>query len=142
MAVGLFCGLVPGPLQMLSAALLAIVFKVNLPVAVATTWYTNPITIVPLYYLAYRLGLLVTGESPDGMPGAQLDLRFNNIGDWIPTLTGWITAMGKPFVIGLVLLALILAATGYFAVLAAWRIYITAAWQQRRRQRIKAEDER
>ena len=41
-AVGLFCGLVPGPLQMLSAALLAILFRVNLPVSVIVTWYTNP----------------------------------------------------------------------------------------------------
>jgi uncharacterized protein len=40
-AVGLFCGLVPGPLQMLSAVLLAILFRVNLAVSVILTWYTT-----------------------------------------------------------------------------------------------------
>ena len=56
-AVGLFCGLVPGPLQMLSAAVFSVLFRVNLPVAVILTWYTNPFTIVPLYYVAYKLGM-------------------------------------------------------------------------------------
>src|SRR5512142_2270877 len=58
-AIGLFCGLIPGPLQMISAALLAVLLRVNLPVAVFTTLYTNPFTIVPLYLLAYEIGLLV-----------------------------------------------------------------------------------
>src|SRR4029077_9532575 len=48
-AIGMFAGLVPGPLQMLTAALLAIPLRMNLPVALITTFYTNPLTIVPLY---------------------------------------------------------------------------------------------
>ena len=36
-AIGLFSGLVPGPLQMLTAALLAVPLKKNLPVALLTT---------------------------------------------------------------------------------------------------------
>ena len=39
--------MVPGPLQMLAAALLAVPLRVNLPVALATTLYTNPVTIGP-----------------------------------------------------------------------------------------------
>jgi uncharacterized protein (DUF2062 family) len=53
-AVGLFCGLVPGPLQVISAALLAVLLRVNLPVAAFTTLYTNPFTILPLYWVAYK----------------------------------------------------------------------------------------
>ena len=41
-AAGLFCGLIPGPLQMGGAALVALWLRVNLPVALATTLYTNP----------------------------------------------------------------------------------------------------
>src|SRR5438552_10491739 len=50
-AAGMFAGLVPGsnPVQFAVAALLAVAFRVNLPVAVAVTLYTNPFTIVPLY---------------------------------------------------------------------------------------------
>jgi uncharacterized protein (DUF2062 family) len=123
---------------MLSAALLAVVLKVNLPVAAMTTWYSNPITIVPLYYAAYRLGKWVTGAGTTASVAADVDLRFDNIRQWLPMLVDWLGAMGEPFVIGLGLLALILAAVAYFGVLAAWRVYIVLAWRQRqlrRRQR-------
>src|SRR3989441_8913588 len=62
-AAGLFAGLVPGsnPVQFAVAALLAVAFRVNLPVAVVVTLYTNPLTIVPLYLLAYEYGKLLVG---------------------------------------------------------------------------------
>ena len=47
-AIGLFAGLIPGPLQMLVALLLAVPLRKNIPVALVTTFYTNPFTIVPL----------------------------------------------------------------------------------------------
>ncbi|MFZ2628726.1 MAG: DUF2062 domain-containing protein, partial [Rugosibacter sp.] len=39
-AAGLFCGLIPGPFQMLGAAICAVVFRVNLPLAMLCTLYT------------------------------------------------------------------------------------------------------
>jgi len=57
-AIGMFSGLVPGPFQMLTAAILCVVLKVNLPVALFTTLYTNPFTIGPLYLVAYQIGAL------------------------------------------------------------------------------------
>ncbi len=62
-AVGMFCGLIPAPFQMISAALMSVLFRVNLPVAIFTTLYTNPFTTIPLYWVAYMLGALVTGQS-------------------------------------------------------------------------------
>ncbi len=65
-AAGMFAGLVPGsnPVQFAVAALLAVAFRVNLPVAVAVTLYTNPFTIGPIYLIAYWIGtLLVPGDS-------------------------------------------------------------------------------
>src|SRR5262245_16848264 len=60
-AIGLFAGLVPGPLQMLTAILLCVPLKRNIPVALVTTFYTNPLTIAPLYLLAYAYGSLLLG---------------------------------------------------------------------------------
>jgi len=140
-AVGMFCGLVPGPLQMLSAALLAVILRVNLPVVVVCTWYTNPFTIVPLYYLAYKLGRYVSGTAQNGVPAPELDFHFSNVGQWLGMLIDWMSAMGKPFLLGLVLLATILAVLGYFAALGAWRISVTAAWRRRARQRRRAMTE-
>ena len=135
-AIGLFCGLVPGPLQMLSAALLAILFRVNLPVSVILTWYTNPFTIVPLYYIAYKLGMFVTGGKGKVLPGGDLDLFALPIMEWVPALYHWVASMGRPFVLGLFLLALILAVAGYLVAIAAWRVHVTLAWNKRRRMRL------
>lgn len=62
-AVGMFCGLIPGPFQMLGAALCCVLFRVNLPLALLTTLYTNPFTIVPLYLLGFSIGEWILGGS-------------------------------------------------------------------------------
>src|SRR5438132_7446052 len=63
LAIGLFSGLIPGPLQMLTAVLLAIPLKKNIPVALVVTLYTNPLTIVPLYMIAFEYGNLILGRA-------------------------------------------------------------------------------
>lgn len=135
-AIGLFCGLIPGPVQMISAALLAILFRVNLPVAAFTTFYTNPLTIVPLYALAYQLGKYVSG----GQDGAEMmqpsisELHWHNL---MSELWDWLLMLGEPFLIGLPLLAVGLASTGYVIVRAAWRIVVIWKWRARKRRRTR-----
>lgn len=131
MAVGLFAGLIPGPVQMLFAAILSIIFRVNLPVAVLATWYTNPFTIVPLYLAAYRLGVWATGERANGSLSTVLGLDDKSLGEWMPALIENFDLIGKPFGVGLVLLALLLAAAGYIAVRILWRAYVVLAWHKR-----------
>lgn len=136
LAIGLFCGLIPGPLQMISAALLAILFRVNLPVAAVTTLYTNPLTIVPLYMLAYELGKWVSGAA-DGAeisPPSFSDLHWHNL---MNELWDWLVTLGEPFLIGLPLLALSLAAIGYFAARLGWRLVVIWKWRARRRRRTR-----
>jgi uncharacterized protein (DUF2062 family) len=135
-AVGMFCGLVPGPLQIVSAALFAIVFRVNLPVATLVTLYTNPVTIIPLYYVAYKLGLFVTGSEAPAPLLLHLPVSTLLIREWIPAVAHWFVLMGKPFATGLVLLALILAVAGYLLAIAAWRVRVVVSWRRRRRSRI------
>ena len=43
--------------------------------------------------------------------------------------------VGKPLVVGLPLLALLLALVGYLATDWAWRLYVRCAWQRRLRRR-------
>jgi len=130
-AIGLFAGLVPGPLQLLTAALLAIPLKKNLPVALVTTIYTNPFTIAPLYLLAYGYGrlLLAAGDHPAALEPYEWDWAH-----WLDSaqaLALWAVALGKPLAVGLVALAMTLAALGYAAVRLAWRIYVVLAWRRR-----------
>lgn len=136
-AVGLFAGMIPGPVQMLSAALLSVLFKVNLPVAVLVTLFSNPFTIVPLYYCAYKIGQWLTGEDANGI-GSYLSVHDAGFVDWLPALINWITSLGKPLAVGLPLFALALAAAGYVAALGAWRLYVMLAWRKRQRKQADA----
>jgi len=128
-AVGLFCGLIPGPFQMLGAAICAVVFRVNLPLSLFATLYTNPFTIVPLYIAGYGLGELVLGSG--GAFVAPPEWGEAGLSAWVAALADWMVHLGKPLALGLVLLASLLAATGYFAVRAAWRVYLIRAWRKR-----------
>lgn len=133
-AVGAFTGMIPGPVQMLSAAILAIVFRVNLPVAVATTWYTNPLTALPIYYAAYRIGAWVTGNPGSGMPRFAADWEPSNWGDYLPAFLRWLGSLGEPFLFGTLILATLLSVAGYLAVRILWRLYVVAYWRRRQRR--------
>ncbi|HVS25904.1 MAG TPA: DUF2062 domain-containing protein [Burkholderiales bacterium] len=139
-AAGLFTGLIPGsnPVQFTAAALAAVIFRVNLPVAVFVTFYTNPFTIVPLYFLAYKLGAFFIGQNNGNLPQHELNLWDLPLTDWISALIHWAAAMGKPLALGLILLALLFAAMGYVAVQLAWRAYIMLQWRKRKMRRSTA----
>ncbi|MCF7522153.1 DUF2062 domain-containing protein [Neisseria sp. ZJ106] len=128
-AVGMFCGLMPGPTQMLSALMVAYILRTNLPVAVFTTLYTNPLTYMPLYYAAYRIGASILG-------GGEAEWAFP---DWhgssfLAELWQWLLGAGKPLLIGVPVLGLSLALTAYFSVLLVWRCHTCRRWQKRKQR--------
>jgi uncharacterized protein (DUF2062 family) len=129
-AIGLFCGLIPGPVQMLGALLCAIPLRKNVPVAMAVTLYTNPLTIVPLYVIAYAYGRAILGDSGPDIAVAAFDPGWS-----LQALWDWAMTLGRPLAVGLVALALTLAVIGYFASELAWRLYVTTAWRRRAARR-------
>jgi len=133
-ALGLFCGLIPGPLQALAAILMCLVLRAHFPVAIVTTFYTNPFTIVPLYVAAYELGRPFFADTA---PAATFALAPTaGLFDVLPAMGQWMIGMGKPLALGLVLLALLLSTTGWIVVRIAWRCH--AVWAWRRRSRLRA----
>ena len=54
-SIGLFLAWAPVPFQMVLAAGVAIMVRCNLPMAVALVWISNPVTVAPLFYAAYKL---------------------------------------------------------------------------------------
>ena len=134
-AIGMFCGLIPGPFQMLGAALAAVALRLNLPVAVFTTLYTNPFTIGPLYVVAYFLGRLLVGGGDASALAAAPELDWANLGEWLRASAHWMLSLGKPLAVGLVALAAILAVLGYACVDVAWRAHVALAWRRRASRR-------
>lgn len=134
-AVGMFTGLFPAPFQMISAALLSTFLRVNLPVAVLTTLYTNPFTFVPIYILAYKIGAMFTGQTLQSLP----HFEFSWQGDWLsalPAFIDWILSLGAPLLVGLLILGAVLALASYFLVLGLWRLHVLLAWRKRLRKRL------
>jgi uncharacterized protein (DUF2062 family) len=56
MAVGMFVTMQLLPIQMATAVVLAAIFRVNIPVAVALSWVSNPLTVPFLAVMEYKVG--------------------------------------------------------------------------------------
>jgi len=138
-AIGLVTGLIPGPVQMLAAALLAIALRANVPAAVFTTLYTNPVTFVPLYVMAYNLGRLVTGDSTPLAIPPDIGWSWEGLKALVPNLVSWIASLGDTLLIGLAIQCTALAIGGYLATMLAWRLIVTRAWRTRHARRAKAQ---
>jgi uncharacterized protein (DUF2062 family) len=118
-AVGLFCAWIPTPMQMAIAATGAFYFRGNLPIAVGLVWLTNPVTMPPLFYFAYLVGLWILN-----MPAAEFSLNAVLSGNlWIPFLTGCL------------ILGVICSTLGYFGMQYFWRFYTKRKWQHRKAKR-------
>ncbi len=128
-AVGLFCGMIPGPLQMLGAGIMCVFFRVNLPLALVGTLFSNPLTIVPLYLVAFMIGRVVTGSHAQFTQPPEVD--WNSLPELMSAWAHWIMQLGEPLLVGLPLLALLLAAAGYFSVKLGWEIWLRRTWHQR-----------
>lgn len=122
-AWGLFVAALPLPGQTAIAALIAIGLRINLPVAVVTVFITNPITMVPIYWLAYRLGAGLLGLDP-------VDLAVEPTWAW---LSANLARVGLPLAIGSLLLGSLAGCTGYLVVNVIWRGIILRRALRRRR---------
>ena len=113
-AVGLFVAWMPIPFQMVVAAAMAIMFTVNIPVAVALVWITNPFTIPIMFYCAYLTGAKILGITPQ-------DVKFQASWEWIQTS---FATIGPSFLLGCVVLGVCFAFAGYFIMKILWQYSI------------------
>lgn len=134
-AIGMFTGLFPPPFQMISAAAASIVVRANIPAAVFTTLYTNPLTFIPLYIAGYHFGQFVTGSTAAFAEPPELTFTWEGIKAFTPALADWMMSMGSSLVVGVTLMGAIFAVVGYFATLVLWRVAVGWAWRRRSRRR-------
>jgi uncharacterized protein (DUF2062 family) len=134
-AIGLVTGLIPGPVQMLLAAIIAIPLRANIPAAMFTTLYTNPLTFVPLYILAYNVGRLVTGDNAPLVIPPDTEWSWEGFKHLVPDLLGWIGSLGDTLLVGLAIQCAVFALGGYVITMVAWRVIVTRAWRTRHARR-------
>ena len=136
-AVGLFVGIVlmiPG-LQIVGAALMAVPFRANIPVAAAMTFVSNPAT-TPFFILAAievgnRLGFQADIAAFDRLSAARAPLR-----DWF----SWLVSDAAPALVsGLTLIGLGFAFAGYCVSLVVWRLWVGSKWRSRLHRTSHAE---
>lgn len=153
LAIGVFFGFLIPLAQIPASAVLATVLRANLPAAMASTLVTNPVTFGPVYYVAYKLGVVLVGQADDpaeASPGPQPGNPNTSARNPHPTPTpdaeavasgsswsvfwGHITGVGKPLAIGLFI----------FAVCGSALVYCAANWlwvlrtRSKRRQRLQS----
>ncbi len=124
-AVGMFCMWIPFPPQTLMAASIAVLIRVNLPISVALVYVTNPITIPPLFYLAYQFGGWLLGENLQ-------NIDFSLTAEWFQTT---FMLIWPSMLLGCMIFAAASAVIGYYGIHLFWRLHIVQQIKDRRAKR-------
>ncbi len=123
-AIGVLIAWLPLPVQMVAAGLLALSLRVNLPLAVIVTWISNPLTMAPMYWSGYSLGVRLLGDRPRS--GFEPSVK-------------WFMAefyrIWEPLLLGCLLLGAVSAALAYAITRLLWRWQILRQLDRRARIR-------
>lgn len=133
-ALGVFFGLIIPVGQMPLAAAGAILLRAHLPAAALGTLVSNPITVGPIYWLAYHTGaaILAPASADQGLSNVAAAGGAETSGpprNWLDHLAN----VREPLMLGLALFAVSGSLLAYFAIRLAWRLSVR--WQRRRRRR-------
>lgn len=120
--IGLFCAFLPIPFQMLIAAAMAIVSRCNLPLSMMLVWVTNPLTIAPIFFFAYRLGAWLLDMDTEV---SEIHMTW----DWI---SANLATIGYPLIFGSLVCGWVSGVTGFVLVRLAWRFHVIARWRERK----------
>jgi hypothetical protein len=119
---GLAICFVPLPVHLPVAALCAIVWRLNVPTIFATVFLVNPLTALPIYYTAYRVGAAVLREAPG---------RFAFHPSWAWLQHGLGPAW-KPFLIGCLICAVAAGFSGRIGLELLWRVRVRKRYKKRK----------
>lgn len=124
--IGLFFAFVPIPFQMLLAAIGSLIARVNLPICVAMVWISNPLTMPPLFYFAYRVGVWLLGAP---------ERKFHFELSWTWLMEG-LGAIWQPFLLGCFFVGAISGLISSLIIRVIWRFKVQQSWNQRKQNRL------
>jgi len=129
-ALGLFIAFIPLPIHAVGAAALALLLRLNVPAAVFGTLVVNPLTAVPLYVLAYRVGRMILSVPPR-------PFHFEFSLHWIGT---GLLPIWKPFLLGCLVVGSVTAIVGYIVLGSIWHISLVLRYRRRKQKRVPPPD--
>lgn len=123
--LGVFLCFMPIPFQMVAAAVLALIFRVNLAISVVCVWISNPITFGPMLLLAYQVGVMILG-----MPMMHITMDVS-----ITWFSDMLIHIWKPLIVGCVVLGSLCGLIANLMVRWAWRLHLIKMWETRKERR-------
>jgi uncharacterized protein (DUF2062 family) len=148
LALGIFFGFLVPVAQIPLSAAAAVAMRANLPMAVASTLVTNPVTFGPVYFAAYKTGQHVLGRSESASAGPATPSATpakheteQTWGEWLTATWDWLGNAGKPLVVGLALFACTGGLLAYALTSLAWAWYVRRNRARRLAQRRTARAE-
>jgi uncharacterized protein (DUF2062 family) len=127
-ALGIFAGILFPLAHMPLAAVLALPFRANVPVAVGTALINNPITVAPIFAAAFSIGHWIL-RLDHTVPGHPIATNVNANAGWLHWV---VTQAGPATIVGLLVMSVSLAAIGYVTTSLIWRFRIARKWRNRR----------
>ena len=119
--VGLFIAFLPIPGQIPLAALGALIFRCNLPLAILLVWITNPLTFPFIFFVEYELGShLLLRESGT----FHFELSWHWLFNEFPKI--W-----QPIMLGALIISAFTSCTGYLSMQLFWRWHVSRRWSRR-----------
>lgn len=131
-AAGLAGCVIPG-FQLLYAALLVILLRGNLPVALIATLFTNPLTAVPITYFIYFIGSLIIKNGSHNYEIQNLHWDFSSFHAFWASFGTWAGQLGKAYFVGLPIISLTLGLIGYFGTILIWNAYLMIFRKKRKK---------
>lgn len=120
-AAGLAGAVIPG-FQILYAAILVVLLRGNLAVALLATFVTNPFTAIPIVYFIYYVGTLIIGKEKNTFVFKTFQWDFSSFHSFWSNFSGWLLQFGKAFFVGVPIVSFCLGVIGYFGTILIWKM--------------------
>lgn len=122
-AAGFAAAVIPG-FQIFYAAILVIILRGNLGIALLSTLLTNPLTFAPITWFIYFIGSLILKNGGDNFVVKKMHWQFSSLAAFWSNVLDWVYQFGHGYLLGLPIVSFCLGMIGYFGTILIWEIYL------------------
>ena len=130
-AIGLFWGFIPMPMQMLAVMATIPFIRFNVPIAISMVWLSNPFTMPPMYYMEYLTGNFILGR--EGIEDIELTMSW---------FTEHFDEILVPLYVGTSFYSIVVTAIIYVILNRLWVKSVHSENKERRKKRRKKNSKR